>query len=64
MEGDTPLAEPGQHPRTRCVYVHMYLLRGATPPLRSLGNTPFFCGGGNTSLAQPGQLQEFSVTGT
>ena len=60
MEGDTPLAELGQHPRTRCVYVHMYLLRRAAPPLRN----PFFGGGGNTSLAQPGQLQEFSVTGT
>ena len=29
----------------------MYLLREASPPSRSLGNTLFFCGRGNTSLA-------------
>ena len=29
--GNTPLADLGQQVRTRCIYAHMYLLRGATP---------------------------------
>jgi len=36
--GNTPLAPPGQHLWTRCIY-HIYLLGGATPPLRSVCNT-------------------------
>ena len=33
------LADLGQQVRTRCIYAHMYLLRGATPFLRISGNT-------------------------
>ena len=33
------LADLGQQVRTRCIYAHMFLLRGATPFLRISGNT-------------------------
>ena len=44
-------------PRTRCVYAHMYLLRGATPALHSLGNTPCFVVEATPLFRSPGNYK-------